>query len=213
MNSTPSHANEFLRALQIHAARYGVRLDAEATARLGQYYEMVNAWNARLHLVAPCTPEEFAMRHILESLFAAPHLPESARVIDVGSGAGLPIIPCLILRPDLRATLIESSTKKSVFLRETLRRILPHRNAAVINKRFEEVATDMVDVITCRALDRFSEKFEQLVEWSPPTSTLLFFGGRSLGEQITTAGLPCSSLLLPESDQRYLFIVERDKIK
>lgn len=211
MNSSPSHANEFLRALQINAARYGVQLEAEVTERLGQYYEQINAWNARLHLVAPCTPDEFATRHVLESLFAVPHFPDEARVIDVGSGAGLPIIPCLILRPDLRATLIESSTKKSIFLRETLRRILPESNASVINKRFEEVETPIVDVITCRALDRFTEKFKQLVEWSPPTSTLLFFGGRSLGEQFTNAGLPSTRLLLPESEQRYLFIVKRDK--
>lgn len=213
MNAIPSHANQFLRALQINAARYGVSLDAEATARLGQYYEQVSAWNARLHLVAPCAPEEFATRHVLESLCAVPYFTESARVIDVGSGAGLPIIPCLIVRPDLRAMLIEASTKKSVFLRETLRRILPYLDATVINKRFEELETLVADVVTCRALDRFSEKFQQLVEWVPPTSTLLFFGGRSLGEQLTAAGMPFTSRLLPESEQRYLFIVKRGEIK
>ena len=209
MNATPSHANEFLRALQTRAARYGVRLDEEALERLCQYYEQVSDWNPRLHLVAPCSPSEFATRHVLESLCAVPHLPENSRLADVGSGAGLPVIPCLIVRPDLHATLIEASAKKSVFLRETLRRVTPDSNAVIINQRFETTATPDVDVVTCRALDRFTEKFEELINWSPPASTLLFFGGPSLREQIKAAGLPFSSLHLPESEQRYLFIVKR----
>lgn len=213
MNKTPAHANEFRRTLQTHAARYGLELSDEAIARLCEYYEQVEAWNARLHLVAPCGPEEFATRHILESLFAVQHLPERERVVDVGSGAGLPIIPCLTLRPDLRATLVESSAKKSVFLRETLRRITPQSNAVVINQRFEEVETLSAEVVTCRALDRFTEKFETLVAWSPPTSTLLFFGGHSLRQQIEAAQLPYSAAQLPESEQRFLFIIKHDVVK
>ncbi|HEV7842862.1 MAG TPA: 16S rRNA (guanine(527)-N(7))-methyltransferase RsmG [Pyrinomonadaceae bacterium] len=209
MNATLSHGNEFLRALQTHAARYGVRLDEEATERLCQYYKQVGVWNARLHLVAPCSPSEFATRHVLESLCVVPHLPERARLADVGSGAGLPAIPCLIARPDLRATLIESSAKKSIFLRETLRRVAPQSNAVIINQRFETTATPEVDVVTCRALDRFTEKFQELVSWSPPASTLLFFGGHHLREQIEAASLSFSSIHLPETEQRFLFIVKR----
>ncbi|HEX8491532.1 MAG TPA: 16S rRNA (guanine(527)-N(7))-methyltransferase RsmG [Pyrinomonadaceae bacterium] len=209
MNETPSHANEFLRTLQTHAARFSLQLNKEATARLSDYYEQVNAWNTRLHLVAPCPPAEFATRHVLESLFAVSYVPESARVTDVGSGAGLPIIPCLIVRPDLRVTLIESSAKKSIFLRETLRRVAPESNAVIINKRFEAIDVPEADVITCRALDRFTEKFQELVNWSPPTATLLLFGGNSLREQIEAATLPFSIVHLPESEQRFLFIVKR----
>ena len=208
MNSTLSHANEFLRTLQTHAARFHVRLDEEAAGHLCEYYEQVNAWNARLHLVAPCPPSEFATRHVLESLLAVPHLPKGARVTDVGSGAGLPIIPCLIVRPDLRVTLIESSTKKSIFLRETLRRVAPSSNAVIINKRFEAIAAPEADAITCRALDRFTEKFQELVSWPPPTATLLLFGGHSLREQIEAASLPFSTVRLPESEQRFLFVVK-----
>ena len=87
---------------------------------VANYYEQVNAWNARLHLVAPCSPAEFATRHVLESLFALKYLPTTTRVADVGSGAGLPIIPCLIARPDLARRSSKLRTKKSVFLRETL---------------------------------------------------------------------------------------------
>src|SRR5918992_2224678 len=104
MNESSSQANEFSSALEAHASRYGLQLSAQDISRLREYYEQVLAWNARLHLVAPCSPTEFATRHVLESLLALTHLPVGAHCLDIGSGAGLPIIPCLIVRPDLRAT-------------------------------------------------------------------------------------------------------------
>lgn len=208
MNRTLSQANEFRRALQTGAPRFGVALDAETIERLAEYYEQVNVWNRRLHLVAPCPPEEFATRHVLESLLAVPHLGAGARVADVGSGAGLPIIPCLLARPDVRATLIEANAKKSIFLRETLRRLSLDGNARIVNQRFETTEAPAVEAVTCRALERFTEKFQELVGWSPRASTLLFFGGHSLRDRIEAARLPCSTVHLPESEQRYLFIIK-----
>src|SRR4051794_38846327 len=121
MADISSLSDQFTRSLCEHAPRFGLRLDDVAVQHLREYYELLTRWNTRLHLVAPCSPEEFARRHVLESLLAAEHLMERASVLDVGSGAGLPIIPCLIVRTDLRANLIESSKKKTVFLREALR--------------------------------------------------------------------------------------------
>ena|SRR5437660_6718900 len=109
---------EFTNALERNASSFGVELSGAGIAQLASYYELLLRWNPRLHLVAPCSAIEFAMRHVLESLLLATHLPNNARVVDVGSGAGLPVIPCLVARSDLRATLIESSPKKTVFLRE-----------------------------------------------------------------------------------------------
>lgn len=203
---------DFIDALTQHAPAFGVQLSAENQRRLGDYYQLLMAWNPRLHLVAPCTPAEFATRHVLESLAALPFLSRDGRVLDVGSGAGLPIIPCLIMRPDLEATLVEASSKKAVFLREALRLMEAHARARVIAKRFEEVAATAADFVTCRALDRFTEIFEELLAWSPPTSTLLFFGGPTLQEQIEKAGLIYQAVLIPESERRFLFVVKRRAI-
>ncbi|HYE65206.1 MAG TPA: 16S rRNA (guanine(527)-N(7))-methyltransferase RsmG [Pyrinomonadaceae bacterium] len=211
MTGDTSTAGEFVSALRSHAPRYGVRLSEQDVSRLRDYYEHVNAWNARLHLVAPCSPTEFATRHVLESLLALPHLTPGARVADVGSGAGLPIIPCVILRPDIHATLIEASTKKAIFLREALRRLGAHNTASVIAERFERTAAPDADFITCRALERFAEMFAKLVAWSPHTSTLLLFGGQTLNEQIKKANLDHTIVHIPESERRFLFIVKRNK--
>src|SRR5918911_2201890 len=172
MSNHSSSSDEFSSALEEHALLFGIRLSQQTSARLRDYYEQVISWNARLHLVAPCAPAEFATRHVLESLLALPYLPEGARVVDVGSGAGLPVIPCLIVRPDLRATLIEASQKKAVFLREALRSVEAHSRAKIIAERFEETPEPEADALTCRALDRFTELFPKLFEWSSGVKTL-----------------------------------------
>ncbi|HVF56365.1 MAG TPA: RsmG family class I SAM-dependent methyltransferase, partial [Pyrinomonadaceae bacterium] len=84
---------EFDKALAENSPAFGLDLNTEARARLGEYFEHVSHWNPRLHLVAPCAPAEFATRHVLESLVALPHIPKGASFVDVGAGAGLPALP------------------------------------------------------------------------------------------------------------------------
>lgn len=208
MTVTPSPAEAFAEALGAHAPRYGVALSAQGMGQLRRYYEHVQAWNPRLHLVAPCSPEEFATRHVLESLTALPFMAEGARVADVGSGAGLPIIPCLILRQDLSATLIEASTKKAVFLREALRDLSLGGAATVINQRFETTEALPVDSVTCRALDRFTEMLPKLLRWSPTASTLLLFGGPTLQAEMDKRALHYTTVPMPQSEQRFLFVIK-----
>lgn len=209
MPERTSFTAEFVNALETNAARYGVELDAQSIEHLNAYYKLLREWNPRLHLVAPCTATEFATRHILESLMALPQLPTGARVADIGSGAGLPIIPCLIARPDLNVMMIESSMKKSVFLREALKITRQPVTAKVINQRFEMTPAPAVDYVTCRALERFSEKLGEIIEWSPTASALLLFGGETIRERLEQLGRQFSVVHIPESERRFLFIVQR----
>jgi 16S rRNA (guanine(527)-N(7))-methyltransferase RsmG len=191
--------NSFEQSLLTNMGSFDLDLPAETVSRLGEYYSLLTRWNDRLHLVAPCSPEEFAVRHILESLMLLNHLPPNARVADIGSGGGLPIIPCLIARPDLQATLIESSQKKSVFLREATRPF----HATIIAKPFEQVDPLPVNFVTCRALDQFMQKLPALIDWAGD-STLLLFGGETLREQLTNF----DAFLIPQSEKRFLFLVK-----
>jgi 16S rRNA (guanine527-N7)-methyltransferase len=205
-----SRVNEFRLALQQQAPRYEVELRENEIARLGDYYQLLLEWNARAHLVAPCSPSEFATRHVLESLLLLPHLPPKVRVADVGSGAGLPIIPVLIARSDVRATLIESSKKKSVFLREALHITGTSDRATVLAERFENVPAPKVDCVTCRALDRFTTLFPKLIRWSPQPRRLLLFGGEALRKQIERAGLEFLTLKILNSERRFLFVIKSE---
>jgi 16S rRNA (guanine527-N7)-methyltransferase len=138
------------------------------------------------------------------------HLPQNARIADVGSGAGLPIIPCLILRDDLRATLIESSQRTAVFLREVLRGLPNPESADVIVGRFEDTIFPQVDFVTCRAIDRFQQVLPKLIEWAPRSSTLLLFAGPILRAKIEGLLPSVHTELIPDSKQRFLIIAKQD---
>jgi 16S rRNA (guanine527-N7)-methyltransferase len=204
-----SISNRFTAALTRHAPDYGVEFTSEQLQRLAAFYEHLLKWNDKLHLVAPCEPEEFAARHVLESLCALPHIPEKANVADIGSGGGLPIVPLLIMRPDIHATLIESSAKKYVYLHETAVNILPDSFTRIITFRFEHAVTPPMHVITCRALDRFPEKLPLLYKWANAGCAFLLFAGDDVREAIEKLGLEYEQKLLPDSERRYLFIVRK----
>ena len=185
---------------------FGVTLTPESISTLTRYYQLVQQWNPRLHLVAPCPAEEFAIRHVLESLILPQYMDQGARVVDVGSGAGLPIIPCLIVRPDLSAILIESSTKKSVFLREALRKLDKSDSASVVCARFEDTQAPDAQYLTCRALEKFTSKVSALLGWARPGTTLLFFGGDSIAEELIKEQIDFEEVHIPHSERRKLFI-------
>ena len=187
---------------------FGLELSPETLEQLGAFYSLLTHWNDRLHLVAPCSPEEFATRHVLESLMLLKHLPQDAKIADIGSGAGLPIIPCLLARPDLEATLIESSQKKTVFLREALNQL--GRPSDVISKPFEQVEPPGVSFVTCRALDQFITKVSTLINWAPAGSKLLLYGGANLLEELRKGKGKIEQELIPLSERRFLFIVSAD---
>ncbi|SFW22630.1 16S rRNA (guanine(527)-N(7))-methyltransferase RsmG [Nitrosovibrio sp. Nv17] len=91
----------------------------EVRGRLLKYLALIGKWNQVYNLTAVRDPEMMLVRHLFDSLAVLPHV-AGPRVADVGSGAGLPGIPLALARPDWQVTLIESSHKKTVFLRQML---------------------------------------------------------------------------------------------
>lgn len=174
--------------------------------RLTDYYDLVQQHNPLLHLVAPCSPEEFATRHILESLTLIKFLPRLVRFADVGSGAGLPALPCLIVREDLKGVLIESKEKKTKFLQNVVEELGMTARVEIANRQFSEYDLPNVYAVTCRALDKFVDKLPQLLKWSG-NRELLLFGGAGLGDALEKAERKFTSHLMPLSERRFLFSV------
>lgn len=207
LGNTYGVRQQFIEAINLWMGDFSLSLETAVIERLADFYEIVNEHSPLLHLVAPCGAEEFAVRHVLESLMLLEYLPERSYFADVGAGAGLPSIPCLIARGDLRAKLIESKQKKSRYLEEAVRRLGISARAPIINRQFAESDAGKCGFITCRALDKFTQNLPKLLRWAGQRR-MLFFGGEALGEEIRKAGRKFEKILIPLSERRYLYIID-----
>ena len=197
--------SEFIESIKLHQVAFGQNLDDTQIQRLADYYDLIQQNNEFLHLVAPMPAEEFAIRHILESLTLLEYLPENVRFADVGSGGGLPSIPCLLVRNDLRAVLIESKVKKAGFLESAIESLNLAGRVQIGNRQFEETDPGNCQFVTCRALDKFTEKLPRLLKWSKRRG-LLLFGGNNLRDALQHQKIKFEQKLMPISERRYLFI-------
>lgn len=200
---------QFIRAFETNAEAFGVSLSTEKIFNLAEFYEIIGKHNEILHLVAPAPVETFVVRHVLESLYAEQFLPKDAKFADLGTGAGLPAVPLLIARKDLRGFLIESKLRKARFLDEVLAECKLQDRAEVLDRQFGELDKPAVDYVLCRALDKFAQKLPKILKWSEHCSRL-FFGGNALCAALEKTGVKFETKLLPLSEQRFLFILRKE---
>lgn len=151
--------------LKEKAALYGVELDEKALERFDIYGRLLVEWNEKINLTAITEPDEVVIKHFVDSLtvFSAIDIPEGARVIDVGTGAGFPGVAMLIARPDLDITLMDSTNKKLNVIRDILENIGLEAN--VVHKRAEEAGQskdfrETYDFATARAVSNLRDLSE-----------------------------------------------------
>ena len=109
-------------------------------------------WNQSCNLTTITDPFEIVVKHYLDSLAPAVHLPPQIKLLDIGSGAGFPGLPLKIIRPDLQVTLVETVRKKVSFLNHVIRIMGLNKIKAVQIRVPSAQLTSHFDVIICRAL-------------------------------------------------------------
>ena len=118
----------------------GIAYDQTAMERFEAFHAILDEYNQRMDLTAVLDEDERVDRHDLDS--AAPLaqglLAQNARVIDVGTGAGFPGMPLLILRPDLQMTFLDALSKRIAFLQDALKRL--NLTATALHARAEDAA-------------------------------------------------------------------------
>lgn len=118
------------------------------------FCETLLKWNATYNLTTITDASSVLTLHVADSLTLVPKVKEFApaakRVLDVGSGGGLPVVPLAVMRPDLSVSAVDTVKKKAVFLRQAgvMCRL---RNFTVYNDRVEKLSLPPFDVITSRA--------------------------------------------------------------
>lgn len=162
-----------------------IPVSRETLTRLETYVELLSAWNRRINLVGRTTIGDVWRRHILDSAQLLNYLPPHAgRVVDLGSGAGLPgLILAILGVPQIH--LIESDRRKGVFLAEAIR--LTQAPVALHNRRAEDVPPVAAGVVTARACANLAELLSLAQPFIGPRTLCLFHKGRLVADELTEA--------------------------
>jgi 16S rRNA (guanine527-N7)-methyltransferase len=173
--------------IQKRARKVGLSPTANLLSGLDRYLQLMARWNAKINLTAFRLEEptdEAIDRLLIEPLVAARHLPQRrVALIDVGSGSGSPGIPLRLAAPTASLTLVESKTRKAVFLSEALRH-LELEGARVETARFEQLLTrpelhEAFDVLSIRAVRIEPKTLLTLQAFLRPGGQLFWFTSTS----------------------------------
>jgi 16S rRNA (guanine527-N7)-methyltransferase len=149
-----------LEQLQEGILNLPIQLQAEAVHKLAQYLQLLIKWNKTYNLTAVRNPTAMVTRHLLDSLAVLPYLPHG-RILDVGSGAGLPGVPLAIANPHQEFYLIDSQVKKTRFLRQICHQ-LNLINIKVVHNRVERFKhPSKFTGVICRAFSSLSDFVEK----------------------------------------------------
>lgn len=160
---------------------------ADATLeKLKAYADLLVKWQAKINLVGPDTLPDLWSRHMLDSAQLAPLIAPGAKVADFGSGAGFPgLVLAILLGADAEVHLVESDTRKCVFLREVNR--ATGAGAHIHNVRIEKLPPLNADVATSRALASLDKLLEFAEIHLLSTGKCLYPKGKRWAEELTAA--------------------------
>jgi 16S rRNA (guanine527-N7)-methyltransferase len=218
-----------LELLRLQAAAWGVSLDRERLARLEAFGRLLSGYE-EANVIGTRALRGVLLDHVLDSLscFLFEPLGLARRLVDVGSGGGLPGIPIKIVVPELEVTLVESIAKKTRFLHRAVE-TLSLEGATVTNARVEEIARTEAhraayDIATARALARLSVVAEYCVPLLKVGGCAISMKGRLDNDELSEGeraaeklGARVSALLrvprLPETGKKERCLVILQKVE
>ena len=162
----------------------------ETFERLKTCQRLLNEWQEKFNLVSRNTLEDAWNRHFLDSAQLFKFIPESAKTLyDLGSGAGFPGMVLAVMAaektPYLNISLIESTSKKTLYLNELKKQT--GVNVNIINDRIENLVPTKVDVITSRALTALDNLLGYAYRFCKPSTVCIFPKGKKYAEEIEEA--------------------------
>lgn len=154
----------------------GLDIAPPAQQRMLDYLLLVEKWNKAYNLTAVREPVKMLTHHLLDSLSILPHV-RGSRVLDVGSGAGLPGIPLAVAQPEWRFTLLDSNHKKTTFLRQAVIE-LRLTNVDVVCDRVEAWSSpQLFDTVVSRAFSGLPEFLALAGKWCAKTGAVVAMKG------------------------------------
>ncbi|TXH93477.1 MAG: 16S rRNA (guanine(527)-N(7))-methyltransferase RsmG [Rheinheimera sp.] len=196
-------------------AQAGLQLSLLQLQQLVQYVQLLDKWNSAYNLTSVRDPNEMLVKHIMDSLVVAPHL-HGQRIIDVGTGPGLPGVPLAICCPDKEFTLLDSLGKRIRFLNQ-VKLQLGLKNIQPVQSRVEE-HHEKYDSVISRAFASLADMLHWCQHLPVANGQFLAMKGAQAQEEI--AALPDFvkvvgnvELTVPELvGQRYLLVLEKTAV-
>lgn len=203
---------KFTNALKEHL---DIDLSSNSQQKFKSYMDELLSWNKRINLISrkKDKPED-VYGHFIDSLliFQAVKIPESASILDFGSGAGFPAIPMKIVREDLNITMVESIRKKVLFLQKIIE-LLELKNIAVLQKRVEEIQDhpefkESFDLVTAKAFGKLKQTIYSAYPFLKQGGILVAYKGSSYRSEIIEFLKEPRNLQLQIKDIKFFSIPE-----
>ena len=163
----------------------------ETIQKLKDFVTILRDWNEKMNLVSKKSMEDVWGRHVLDSLQLMEYLPAAVKsLVDIGSGAGFPGVVLAIAMqekfPTAQVTLVESITKKTVYLKDVCQK-LGLNNVTVENNRVENIVFKNIDVITARAVAALDILCGYAYKIGSKQTEMLFLKGQSYAQEDAAA--------------------------
>ena len=182
------------KALYEYLGKTGINNNCEKIDKVINYLEIVYEKNKVISLIGTKKKEDIFIKHILDSLsiFNIKILKEGGlqekKIIDIGTGGGLPGIPIAIFLPESKIFLVDKSKKKTDFLRETIEK-LDLKNIIVITDRAEELSRkasfrEEFDIVIARAVTKFNILLEIAIPFCTINGKIIFYKSKKVFEEI-----------------------------
>ena len=153
--------------------------------QLLKFIDLLVKWNKVYNLTAVRKPEDMVSVHLLDSLSVLPYLDKFDRLLDIGSGAGLPGIPLAIFCPEQQFVLLDSNVKKTRFIQQAVID-LKLKNVEVAHDRVEKYHSDVpFDCITTRAFATIAETIKMAEHLLVEQARILFMKSNTAESELS----------------------------
>lgn len=174
------------------AERLGIALTDEQLSRFDKLSDLLIEQNKTMNLTAITDPDGIAVKHFADSIsvLTAAEIPQGAKILDVGTGAGFPGIPLLIMRPDIDLTMIDSTAKKLKYVENTVNEL--GLAATTLHTRAEEAGQskeyrEKFDFVCSRAVAALNVLCEYCLPFVKQNGLFIAMKGAKAQEEIDAA--------------------------
>ena len=207
---------QFIQQTAEMVAKSGIELNSSQLEKLYLYKNMLVEWNEKINLTAIIDDEEIIAKHIVDSIQIVKHITERQKVIDVGTGAGLPgIIIAIYFEGKADITLFDALNKRILFLQEVINK-LKLENVHAVHGRAEEISKTALfrenyDVVVSRAVARLNVLMEITIPFVKVNGTCLYMKADKTEEELKEASKAVKELGVKHIDtEEYSIILDNE---